>query len=126
MSEPPRTGRHLASVSERLIGPETTVVRLEGPFDLTNAAGLERSIDGAARGGQHHLILDLTGVTWLDSAAMAVIVFAARRMLARRGKVGLVPPPHDIWESFEILGLDALFVVAEGVEAVQQHPDFAG
>jgi len=70
------------------IGLRGTLVvgRLEGEVDLSNAAALEARILAALRGAPA-LVLDLADVTYLDSAALALL---SRVQLACRGSgIGL-------------------------------------
>ena len=70
------------------IGLRGTLVvgRLEGEVDLSNAAALEARILAALRGASA-LVLDLADVTYLDSAALALL---SRVQLACRGSgIGL-------------------------------------
>ncbi len=114
----------MASVSQEPFGDHGVAVKLTGAFDLSNADGLGRGI-AAAGDGPRCLLLDLSEVTWLDSAAIGVIVFAARRAEDHGSSIGVVRPPDDVWQAFETLALDSLFLVFGSREEAARDAAFA-
>ena len=85
-------------------GDDATTVLVTGDVDLATSPRLARCLedhDGATR-----LVVDLTGVRFLDSSGMAVLVRAARR--ARKAGRGLVlRPPEDpgVRRALDVAGL---------------------
>src|SRR6185437_16462004 len=55
------------------------VVRVDGPVDAVTAAQLRRELLYRSRGGTRPATLDLTGVTHLPSAGVAVLHYVAAR-----------------------------------------------
>jgi anti-anti-sigma factor len=58
---------------------DCTVLRVEGALDLALAPKLQQLVERAARMGPALIVIDLTGVTFLASAGMAVLVRAQRQ-----------------------------------------------
>jgi anti-anti-sigma factor len=56
---------------------DIVAVCLEGSFDLTNASTLDDQVQQALDRG-HHLILDLSEATFIDSSVIRVITSASR------------------------------------------------
>src|SRR5215213_3980563 len=125
MKNSQRRARHLASVSHDDLGKHATVVTLKGTFDLANAEGLGNSMTSALDRGPGPVVLDLSEVDWLDSAAIAVLVLVARRGLALDRTIGLVRPKDAIWEGIEALSLDSLFLVFQTRDEAAHHPAVA-
>ncbi|GAB2997816.1 STAS domain-containing protein [Amycolatopsis acidiphila] len=69
---------------------DAVVLRVTGELDLATAPKLQRKVDGALREGPPAvLVIDLSGVTFLASAGMAVLV-AAHRGSGERTRVRVV------------------------------------
>ena len=91
------------------IGGETAVVVLEGEVDIYSAPQFKevllRSIDEGAR----HIVIDLSGVSFIDSTALGVLVSGAKRVRPQNGALDIVCRDENITRIFEITGLDRIF-----------------
>jgi anti-sigma B factor antagonist len=79
------------------------ILRVSGEIDLSNAEELERAIERAAGDGQE-VLLDLSGVTFIDSSGLHAIRRAAAS--ANCGPIVLVDAPSKVVRIIEIVGLD--------------------
>ena len=106
-------------VTTAQIGADAFVVSAAGELDLASREALDREFAGALDRGCRRLIVDLTGVTFIDSAAMGVLVLNATRLPDDGGCVVVADDPR-ILRVFEITGLDRTFEIerslAEGVD----------
>lgn len=78
-----------------------TVVALEGELDASN---FERFVDEARAlydGGARHLLLDLSGLTFLASSGLVALHSIVRLM---RGEAP--PDPEAGWDALHTMGLD--------------------
>ena len=66
----------LARIDTEVRG-EACLVRAHGEIDLSNAGQLLAAIESAMPSGAHELVLDLTGVSYLDSAGVALVLAAS-------------------------------------------------
>jgi anti-sigma B factor antagonist len=95
-------------------GPDATVVHVVGEIDTLTAPVLRQQLD------EHLptvplLVLDLSDVTFLGSAGLAVLV-AAKDDADRRGhRLRLVCGSRIVTRALEATGLLSLFDVADGV-----------
>jgi stage II sporulation protein AA (anti-sigma F factor antagonist) len=81
-------------------------VRLTGEVDLSNADQLEQElIPALAAGGE--VIVDCSGLTFMDSTGFRVLINAAR-WLEGSGKLVLLSPSSLILRSLELLGVGQL------------------
>src|ERR687887_2045691 len=78
--------------SERLVNG-TCLVWVAGELDLHTAPELERALLAAATEAPGPVMVDLSGCTFLDSTALAILVEANRRLEANGGVkiVGAAP-----------------------------------
>ncbi|MFO7572755.1 MAG: STAS domain-containing protein [Gaiellaceae bacterium] len=89
--------------------PAARHVALVGELDLTNAGELEAALVDASADGVP-LALDLSAITFVDSAALHVL-FRTSRRLGQNGFGLVVPPASPIARTFEIVGLRRLVPV---------------
>lgn len=94
---------------------ETAVVTLRGELDAHDAPRLRElfaaavaEIQGTTR---PRLVVDLTGVAFLDSTALGTVVGAVRRVREADGELRIVLPDSAARRIFEITGLDEVLDV---------------
>jgi anti-sigma B factor antagonist len=99
-----------ATVSSKTLDDGTKVVTLAGEFDLANVAAVRLRLNDLLAGDRGNLVVDMSGVSLVDSTMLSTLVSAARR--AKRGDRGLVlvQPSRNVWRAFTITGLDRVFV----------------
>jgi anti-sigma B factor antagonist len=87
-------------------------VAVEGELDVYTAPDLEELLLGLGD-ETTHVLVDLTGVTFIDSAGVGLLTQRAKRLTARGGAMMLVIDTASVRKVFEITGLDRLFVIHE-------------
>ncbi|HXD55122.1 MAG TPA: STAS domain-containing protein [Solirubrobacteraceae bacterium] len=70
---------------------DRVIVKLEGELDMANAPLLQSSIESPDLSGTKTVVLDLQGLTFLDSTGLRIIL-AAREQCWRRGQEFAVTP----------------------------------
>jgi anti-sigma B factor antagonist len=91
------------------------VVRLTGELDLYNAHLMRDELITAAARGPDRLIVELSGVTFIDSTGLGVLI-EARTLLANRRAFLLVGPGLETRRALEISGLDRHFTVHDSLD----------
>jgi anti-sigma B factor antagonist len=93
-------------------------VALRGELDLAEVPGLEMALDEAIRTSRGAFVLDLTGVEFIDSSGLAVIL-RARALLAREDRaLAIVCRPGPVRRLFDLAGVaDLLFLFSSRAEA---------
>ena len=74
-------------------GDRVLVARIDGEVDMSNAADLQRAIVARLSNHAAGLVLDLSGVEYLDSAGIHVIYELREQLEARGLRLRLVVPP---------------------------------
>lgn len=85
------------------------VVTLEGEIDIYSAPQFKEVLVNGIEGGARRVIVDLTGVTFIDSTALGVLVSGAKRVRPHNGSLDIVCTDENIIRIFEITGLDRIF-----------------
>jgi len=110
----------LANVTSERRGA-AQVVAVSGEIDLSNAAALEGEImRHAADAGA--VVLDLSGLSFMDSAGVALLQRLARAVRERGGRLRLVAPgPSPVGRLVTLTRLEALIPRDERLDdAVQE------
>jgi anti-sigma B factor antagonist len=101
----------VAGVEER---NGAVIVRLAGELDLYNAPTLRDELLKAADGSPERLVVDLSGLTFIDSTGLGVLIEARTRLTNRRAFL-LAAPGLETRRALEISGLDRHFSVHDSV-----------
>jgi anti-anti-sigma factor len=88
------TGPMLGSASLLSVGSFTTLV-LSGEFDAGTSSGLAAGLDVACTHGGN-LVVDMTGVTFLDGFALRLIERAARALATAGATLRIAHPPRVV------------------------------
>jgi len=91
------------------------VVRLAGELDLYNASAVREVLLDRCAEAPDRLVVELSGVTFIDSTALGVLIEARTRLANRRGFL-LASPGLETRRALEISGLDRHFAVHESLE----------
>jgi anti-anti-sigma factor len=91
----------------------TTMVALHGEWDLAEQERIRHAIRNVLRRQPDRVVLDLSGLTFMDSSGLHVVLELARR--AARLKIDLVvlPGPRAVRRLFELCELPATIRFAE-------------
>ena len=82
---------------------------LDGAFDRSNAAQVELALGDAVDADKPQLVIDLRGVSFLDSTMLRVLIQSVGDMAARGGELALIRPNATIWRVFVLTGLSHTF-----------------
>ena len=108
-----------ASVSAGESGP---VITLSGQADITTAAELSELITGQLAEETQQLTVDVAGLDFADTAAIRVLLVAARRLRQRGGDLVLLRPQRALARVLEILGADEV-VTIQGKNEAPPEPE---
>jgi anti-sigma B factor antagonist len=89
--------------------PRTVVLGLHGEIDLHVVGKLREHLGEAIEENPAVVVLDLSGATFLDSTAIAVLLRGMKRLEARGGRFRVVVPRSQIRRIFEMTLLDRVF-----------------
>jgi anti-sigma B factor antagonist len=97
------------------------VVQVSGEIDLANTDKLDSALNDAIRKSEHGIIVDMSGVTYIDSAGIQSLLAAHSRVVAKGGKLILVIKHPNIKAILDIVHLDRLpgFIVCDDLSLVE-------
>ncbi|MEJ2890832.1 STAS domain-containing protein [Actinomycetospora aeridis] len=96
-------------VSASLLSPQVAVVRPVGDVDTASAAPLRSAITEQVDAGAKHVVLDLSGVEFMGSAGLALLIAEREAAIAREGELRLAGVPRTAGRALSLTGLTELF-----------------
>jgi anti-anti-sigma factor len=102
--EPIPGSLNVRRVDHRLV----VVLTLRGELDLATVPLLEQQVDRVPR-GRGVVVIDLSGLRFIDSSGLQVLVRAERQLRASGGQLVLVHGPRAVRRAFELTSLDRHF-----------------
>ncbi|HET6652713.1 MAG TPA: STAS domain-containing protein [Nocardioides sp.] len=96
-------------ITEVATNGQQTVVTLTGEIDLSNHAALRGGLNDLITGGTVHLVLDMSGVTFIDSTGLGALIGTRRRVHAFHGSLAIVLNDPATRRVFEVTALDKVF-----------------
>ena len=104
------------------IGADAYVVSVSGELDIATAGRFAEEFERTAERDARRVIVDLVGLTFIDSVALGVLTEEARRLRAAGGTCIVVSQDPRILRVFEITGLGRIFRIerslAEAIDGV--------
>jgi anti-sigma B factor antagonist len=91
----------------------TSILVVSGDADLHSAPELRERLRMAVDGGATNVVLDLSGVTFIDSTSLGVLLGTMRRLRELDGQMRLVVPRPEVRRIFELTLLDRVFPLDE-------------
>jgi anti-sigma B factor antagonist len=96
---------------------ETPVLDLTGEVDSYNAPRLKDKMVLLIEEGKTDLILNLTGVEYIDSTGLGTLVAGLKRATEKGGTVRIICPNPPILKVFQITNLVKVFTIYPNEQA---------
>jgi anti-anti-sigma factor len=96
------------------------VLQLTGRLDANWCDHVQAALDAAVRDGEHHLQLDLAGVSYISSAGLRVLLAAFKQLQAINGRCVVIRGSAAVRSILELAGLDQLLVAEETAPAAAE------
>jgi anti-sigma B factor antagonist len=110
------------SVSGELQDDSRGVIVLTGEVDIYTAPRFKETMLDLLDAGAQKLVVDLSGVTFIDSTALGVLIGGLRRVNDAGGAMALVVTTSAVERVLTITGLDRVFTIcgarAAAIEAL--------
>jgi anti-sigma B factor antagonist len=92
------------------------VLAVSGDVDVATAPSLRDRLLAGVAGGGPKIVVDLLGVSFLDSTGLGVLIGALKRCRESGGDLILVIGEARILKVFEITGLTDVFTITQSVD----------
>ncbi len=107
-------------LSHSELAPGVDLITLSGRIMLgTDNAAVEETITGLLRQGRRKIIVDLSGVTHIDSTGIGRFIAALGKVLETGGTLAMAGAAGAVRESFRVTRLDTIFRFYDDVAAAR-------
>jgi len=90
---------------------DTLILALAGRLDTNTSGAFEKELIGRIEGGESDLVLDFVGLDFVSSAGMRILLMAAKRIRAAKGRMVLCGVSEAIYNVFQISGFVAILTI---------------
>jgi anti-sigma B factor antagonist len=87
------------------------LVAVSGELDMSNSTELRRRVERSLREGRDRVVIDLDGLTHMDSSGLAALIDCHQLAEAQGGRFALVITSESVRRTVEVRGLDRLFTI---------------
>lgn len=98
------------------------VLAVAGEVDLETASQLGDQALEALRDVSPHLVLDLSGVTFMDSTGLKVLLTVQRRAELAQGSLAVVGTTRPVNRIMDLTGLDHTFALYDALGDIPDLP----
>lgn len=86
-----------------------TILSVDGNLDAEGTQAMEEKVVGLLENGETALLFDFSGLDYINSSGLRVLVLAYQRLKKASGKVAICGIKDYIQEVFEVSGYDKIF-----------------
>src|SRR5262249_4609459 len=108
----------LLNISERTMEPDVTVLELSGKLALgRESQRIETLAEDMAKKGVKRVVVDLTGVDYIDSAGIGVLAMASGKLKEAGGSMAIVAPEGRVLQLLNMTQVSSIVKVCPTVAA---------
>ncbi|MEN2986817.1 STAS domain-containing protein [Tistrella sp. BH-R2-4] len=101
-----------------------TLIELSGRLDVAGSAAVELPVSSAC-GGARNVIVDMSGVEFLASIGIRLLLSGAKLVKRRGGLLVLVAPHEQVAQTIEMSGLAGVLPMADDMAQAHEMIDGA-
>lgn len=110
----------IVELKEKKIG-EVLILELHGRLDAVSTPDIEKKVFDYINGGQYKLILDFSGVDYISSAGMRMLLSTTKKLKGLSGHLVLCSITTNVMDVFKMSGFDhVLELSADKDEALKR------
>jgi anti-sigma B factor antagonist len=103
-------------LSEEVLDESSIVIRVAGEIHATTAPEFSDRLNAVIANGRTGVVVDLTGVEFIDSTGLSVLLNGLRRITRARGAMIIACSNPTVLRLFEITKLDSTFEILPSCE----------
>jgi anti-sigma B factor antagonist len=106
----------LLQIVERQVEPDITIVALSGELALgKESQQIENIIDDLVKRGSRRLVLDLSGVSHIDSTGVGMVALASGKLKEAGGRLTVVAPEGKVLHILKLTQMNTIMQVCPTV-----------
>lgn len=95
---------------------DVLILRISGRLDAVSSPNAERAIFDYINNGQHKLLLDFSGVDYLSSAGMRMLLSVTKKLKTLAGKLVLFSVTNNVMDVLKMSGFDHVLEIMKTEE----------
>jgi anti-anti-sigma factor len=95
------------------------VIKLIGKLDIIGVGEIETKFSGYCAGENPRVLVDLSGMEFLASIGIRLLVLNAKSITSRGGRMVMVNPIHEVRDVLEVTGIPAVIPIYDGLESAE-------
>lgn len=99
--------------------PDGVCVALAGDIDLSTSPAVRQGLQDIAAAQPRRLVIDLSGVPYMDSSGVATLIEMLQRQRRHQGKLVLCGLQPKVKSIFEIARLNLVFTIVQDPTAAK-------
>ncbi|MCC2270598.1 STAS domain-containing protein [Streptomyces sp. CT1-17] len=111
------------SVEVTLEREEVALLTVEGYLDVDTATELQHHLANQLHHGRRHFLLDLSGVPFMDSSGMNIILRVYQEVRELPGSVHIISPAPAVLRVLDLTGVSITVPVSDSVEEALARVD---
>ncbi|WP_306187504.1 MULTISPECIES: STAS domain-containing protein [unclassified Streptomyces] len=104
------------SVEVTLVREDVALITAQGYLDIDTATELQAHLANQLHHGRRHFLLDLTGVPFMDSSGMNIILRVYQEVRDLPGSVHIIAPAPAVRRILDLTGVSITVPVSETVD----------
>jgi anti-anti-sigma factor len=98
---------------------EITLIALQGTLDIMGVNQVETKFAGYCSGENARILVDMSGVDYMASIGIRLLVTNAKSLRTRNGKMALLSPTTDVFNVLEMTDIPAIIPVYSNLESAE-------
>jgi anti-anti-sigma factor len=95
------------------------LIELGGRFDIIGTGQIETRFSGYCSGKHVRVVVDMSGVDFLASIGIRLLMLTAKSIASRGGKIVILNPTPDVHSVLEVTGIPAIIPVYSNIESAE-------
>jgi anti-anti-sigma factor len=96
-----------------------TLIALQGTLDIMGVNQVETKFAGYCSGENARILVDMSGVDYMASIGIRLLVTNAKSLRTRNGKMALLSPATDVFNVLEMTDIPAIIPVYSNHESAE-------
>lgn len=88
-----------------------TLVAVSGQLDTLNAVDFEKVVIELVNGNEKHILLDCSGLSYVSSAGLRLLLTLQKGMKAKSGTLALEKVQPDVMDIFKVTGFASILTI---------------
>ncbi len=95
------------------------LIKLSGELDILGTGAIETKFAGFCAGENPRVVVDLSGVNFLASIGIRLLILTAKSIASRDGRMVLLKPNADVKNILEMTGIPAIIPMYDSFESAE-------